>query len=120
MYSSGWVAVLSHPATSLMSGLGRTRTRPKIVADLATDPLVQTLSAPTAHRCHQTVIELAEYAVEQLAQRRDVPVTSGPLCPVAGCPQGIVPDRGQRPDVSGRGDPVVFGTSGVHEAGSAR
>ena len=48
-----------------------------------------------------------------------MPIPSFAPDAVAGVPLGVVADRGECPDVAGRGDPVVLGSSGVDECRAA-
>ncbi|WP_310430115.1 IS3 family transposase [Catenuloplanes niger] len=67
----------------------------------------------------QAVMQLAEHEVEQPAQRGDVSVAGLPTGSIASVPVRVVPHRGQRPHVSGSGDPVVLRAAGMHEAALA-
>lgn len=61
----------------------------------------------------EAVVELAEHAVEHLAQGGDVAVSGGSSCSVSLFPESVVADGGERPDIAGGGDAIVLGATGV-------
>ena len=59
----------------------------------------------------EAVVELSDELVEQVPQGRDVVVAEASTALVVGAGAGVAADGGQRPDVTGGGNPVVLGSA---------